>query len=217
MKTAAKRRWSAFGGIAFLLVVLAVGLLQGRREPPLLRIGDITPRHNFSIARIQGALDHDPIKLRDGGVLLSVNDGTGTLAVFVESNPDGVSARRGALVSAEGDLFIGAGANRRMRVLSAADVTISGGSRAAGWAERSGELVTARGTVARVWRAPTGSKAPSRIRLVADVGAIDVVHWLDGVPVFEPGDAVEVTGVVNLYENEVRIKLTSPANARLLN
>ncbi|NNJ71402.1 MAG: hypothetical protein HKP10_08990 [Kiritimatiellales bacterium] len=72
------------------------------------------------------------------------------------------------------------------------------------------------GRVSRIWSPPAGSKAPHRIVLTDQSGSLDVVHWLPNPPAADIGDVMEVKGQVQVYNDQVQLKLLNPENVSIL-
>ena len=79
-------RWARRVGVVLLLAGLTGFQLHiQQREPPLVQIADIKPYMNFSVITVQGRLASEPFRLRSGSILFTVDDGTGTIAVFSDT------------------------------------------------------------------------------------------------------------------------------------
>ena len=67
------------GVLVFVLAGLFLfNLRWNRREPTLIRIGDITPVMNFSTVRVKGTLKSDARTLRSGAIFYLITDSIGT-------------------------------------------------------------------------------------------------------------------------------------------
>ncbi len=76
-------RWAAILLSTVGLVLLY--LMARTREPELIRIGDIEATMNFGAVRLVGEVRNDPRPFKSGnGMSFNVNDGTGTIIVFVD-------------------------------------------------------------------------------------------------------------------------------------
>lgn len=215
------------GRAGFFLIAtgaLMVIHVHGRnRVPPLVEIGDISPRMNFSTVRVEGVLADNARPLRDGVGFYAIDDGTGTLAVFLADAPPGLLRKAGSRVSATGSLAIGAGPQIRLRVASADCMVFldpSGQAPSHGLAaitvERKGERVTVRGRVARSWHPPPGSKAPRKLVLRDDAGTLDAIYWLDEPIPAAVGDDVEVRGSIDDYKGTVQLRIWRAEDVRVL-
>jgi len=74
-------------------------------------------------------------------------------------------------------------------------------------AEQEGETLFVAGVVSRVWKPKPGSKAPHKIVLEDPTGRIEIIHWLEKPPEIELGEPLEVTGIVQVYEGRVELKV----------
>ena len=215
---------------SFLGVVL-VGLLvlnirSVRREPPTLRVGEISPRMNFSTVRIQGILESAPRRLGDGSVLYMVDDGTGILPVFLTQLPSGDLPSAGSRIVATGVLSVGAGHNIRLRVRSVDDVAcgsvepplefLSDTKLSDITAEQQGDRITVYGMVSRIWHPTAGSKAPHKITLADPGGSLEVVHWFEPKRVVALGDELKIRGTVDPYNGHLQLKVWEADDIRIL-
>jgi len=132
----------------FVLVVSGLSLASlyaSRREPSLVRIGDIKPVMNYSTVRVQGILESEARALRDGTVLYLLADETGSLPVFLRRAPEGKLPKAGSRVAATGCLSVGAGNRVSMRVQDPGQIEVL---------EHTAPT-TVRGQVAEVWSPPS--------------------------------------------------------------
>ena len=188
-----------------------------RREPPTIHVGEISPRMNFSVVRVRGVLESAPRRLGDGTVLYLVDDGTGTMPVFLGQAPSGNLPKPGSRIAATGVLSVGAGNNIRMRVRSPGDVMVESGELPLKFlsgfklseitAEQHGSRITVYGMVSRIWHPAAGSKAPHKIMLSDPGGSLEVVHWFKPEHAIAPGDELEIHGTVDLYKGRVQLKV----------
>ncbi len=197
----------ALGGL-FLLHLYAT-----HRELPLVRIGEMTPMMNFATVRVEGVLESDARRIRNGSVLYVVDDGTGTIPVFID-RPEGEKLpKAGRRVSVVGSLGVGAGNQVR---LSGQSVTLLPGAVETQTSElklsditpeQQGARMTVYGRVSKVWKPRPGSKAPHRIVLSDSSGSLDIVYWF--VPEFKVaiGDELEIRGTVGVYDGSVQLKV----------
>ena len=192
-------------------------LYVGHREPPLISIGEIKPIRNFSTVRVQGALKSDARKLRGGSVFYLVDDGTGTLPVFLEQAAEGALPKAGNRVTVTGSLSVGAGNNVRMRAQSADQIAaepVAPLEKMIGelWIAditpgQEGKRMTVHGRVSKVWKPRSDSKAPHKIVLADQSGSLEVVHWFETERKVKEGDELEITGTVDLYKGKVQLKV----------
>jgi DNA/RNA endonuclease YhcR with UshA esterase domain len=221
----------AIGGL-FLLHLYAT-----HRELPLVGIGDITPVMNFATVRVQGVLESDARTLRGGSVLYVVDDGTGTLPVFLNRTPEGKLPKAGSRITVAGSLSVGAGDEVRMRAQSADQILVEPGEDAGAFvselklsditAEQQGARMTVYGKASKVWKPKPGSKAPHKIVLTDQSGSLDVVFWFEPELNVEVGDELEIDGMVDVYNEQVQFKVweagdiqpleTAPADSGFLN
>lgn len=197
-------------------------LYVGRREPPLVNIGEIKPIRNFSTVRVQGVLESDARRLRSGSVLYVVGDGTGTLPVFLGQAPKGKLPKAGSRVAVVGSLSVGAGNNIRMRAQSADQIVVEpvaplekmiGEPRLADiTTAQKGNRLTIHGRVSKVWEPRSGSKAPHKIVLADQSGSLEVIHWFEPERKVKVGDELEITGTVDLYKGKVQLKVWTSAD-----
>ena len=218
----------AIGGL-FLLHLYAT-----HRELPLVRIGEVTPLMNFASVRVQGVLESDARKLRSGSVLYVIDDGSGTLPVFLNRTPAGKLPRAGSRITVAGSLSVGAGNELRMRAQSieqldaaAPNAFVSDLKLSDITAEQKGARMTVCGRVSKVWKPRPGSKAPHKIVLEDSSGSLEVVHWFVPELKVEVGDELEIRGMVDLYKDQLQFKVweagdiqpleTAPAEPSFLN
>jgi len=214
-------------GILFLglLVLFAVQIVAIRREPRVVKVGDMKPFMNFSTVRVVGTLERDARRLRNASVFFLVNDGSGLLPVFQDGTSN-ETALAGNRIVVDGVLSVGVNADARLQVSSPADVHIepmrvfhssSNGVRLADVsAGQPDETITVTGRVAKVWMPEAGSRAPSRITLVDESGMLEVVHWLDSPPPVEVGDVLEARGVVSVYRGRLQLKIRQAGHIRAI-
>jgi DNA/RNA endonuclease YhcR with UshA esterase domain len=209
-------------------MVVAVGgllllhLYTLHRELPIVRIGDISPVMNFATVRVEGVLESDARPVRGGSILYVVDDGTGLLPVFSNQTPDGKLPKAGSRVSIAGSLSVGAGEQVRMSARSEIEILdearsdnfVSELKLADITAEQDGARMTVYGRVSKVWKTRAGSKAPNKIVLEDDSGTLDVVHWLKDVSDIQPGDELEISGILNVYEGRLQLKLRDAADVQ---
>jgi len=194
------------------------------REPPLIRISDITPLMNFSSVRIKGRQESAAIRLQNGSMMYLIDDGTGTLAVFADPPSDGIPPKVGSLLTVVGNLSIGVGNNIRLRarvgeqvvpVHEPDSVAVKAGFKLNDIIpEQAGKRMTVYGRVSKIWNPRQNSRAPTKIVLQDESGSLNVVHWLKESPDIQVGDALEVTGMVNLYDGRLQLKLRNTADVQ---
>lgn len=214
MKSSTRRRIRfvlAYGAIALVFVL---GVASRLKNAPKRAIGDLEPIHGFSRVRLSGELTRPPIRLGDGAMMFPLDDGTGSLAVFVETRIDGPQPKGGDRVEVEGYLYVGAGADRRLRVTESSWVRVE--RKEASFLGETGAQVVARGTVVRTWRPEEGSRAPYRISMETEAGEVEIVHWLPKLTEPRTNTVIEVTGRVDEYRGEKRIKLYAGEDLRPL-
>ena len=94
-------RWAAVLLSTVGLVLL--WLMARTREPELVRIGDIEATMNFGVVRLAGEVRNDPRPFKNGnGMSFNVNDGSGSIVVFVDQAQRKAMAE-GGLVPRRGD------------------------------------------------------------------------------------------------------------------
>ena len=94
-------RWAAVLLSTVGLVLL--WLMARSREPELVRIGDIEATMNFGVVRLAGEVRNDPRPFKNGnGMSFNVNDGSGSIVVFVDQAQRKAMAE-GGLVPRRGD------------------------------------------------------------------------------------------------------------------
>ncbi len=211
---ALKSKWVRRGSALFFAFSL-LGLhfyLKGR-GPENIRIDQITPRYNFAEVQVSGKLDSDARKMRAGSTLFTVNDGSGTLAVFHDEPFPEPLPKTGSKVTAVGHLSVGVGNQVRLRCTQltvdefAEESEAEEGTLAAVNAGLQGQQQTVKGTVQFIWSPPADSKAPHKIILRDDSASLAVIHWLENPPDIKVGDVVEASGVVNVYRGKVELKV----------
>jgi hypothetical protein len=194
--------------LAFIFVVSGLSLASlyaSRREPPLVRIGEIKPIMNFSTVRVQGFLESEARTLRDGAVLYLLADESGSLPVFLHCALEGIPLRVGTRVSATGYLRPGAGNQVSMRVPRPGQITVL----------ENAAPTSVRGQVAEVWAPPPDSRAPYRIILDRPEGRVEVVHWFAPEHRVAVGDRVDVQGTIGFYKGRMQLKVSHPGHLRL--
>jgi len=194
--------------LAFISIVSGLSLASlyaSRREPPLVRIGEIKPIMNFSTVRVQGFLESEARTLRDGAVLYLIADETGSLPVFLNRAFEGKPPRAGTRVSATGGLSLGAGNQVSMRVPRPGQIKVL---------ENAAPTIV-RGQVAEVWSPPSDSRAPYRIILDRPEGRLEVVHWFAPEHQVAVGDRVDVKGTIGFYKGRMQLKVSHPGDVRL--
>ena len=67
--------------------------------------------------------------------------------------------------------------------------------------------MTVHGRVSKVWKPRSDSKAPHKIVLADQSGSLEVVHWFETERKVKEGDALEITGTVDLYKGKVQLKV----------
>ena len=203
--------------LAVLIVGVGLFVFQfcaKHREPSLIAINRIKPLMNFRVVRVEGRLETSARKLSNGTLLYVIDDGTGTLAVFSNEMPAGPLPMVGSRVAATGHLSVGVGNKIRMQARSVelpeappvgdfisefhlSDIT----------KELLDVQITVVGTVSKVWKPESGSRAPHKIILEDPSGTLEVVHWLKEPPEVHVGDALEITGRISLYKDKLQLKL----------
>lgn len=200
-----------------LILVMLFQITAARRPPPLVAIGEIKPFMNFSTVQVDGILEQEPLSLGNGSLLLLVNDGSGTLPVFLEDAP-AKTPLPGSRIIVSGTVAAGARHNLRMSVDSLDSMQIEAGATLGGIGlEMLGESVTVSGRVVRVWDPPASSRAPHRIILSDGHGTLEVVHWLGSPIIIHVRDLLEVTGTLELYKGRLQLKLRDAGDLRILN
>ena len=198
------RRLRTVSFIAVVSGLLLVSLYTSRREPPLVRIGEIKPVMNFSTVRVQGVLESDARTLRDGAVLYLIADETGSLPIFSRA-PAEELPKAGNWVVATGRLSVGAGNQVRMQVHDAGQVEVIGRP----------APITVYGQVSEVWTPPSDSRAPYRIVLARPEGSLEIVHWFTPEHQVAVGDRLEVKGNLGFYKGRMQLKVREAEDIRL--
>ncbi len=197
-----------FRSVAFMVVVSGVflaSLYTSRREPPLVRIGEIKPAMNFSTVRVQGILESDARRLRGGSVFCRIVDETGSLPVFLNRAPAGELPGAGSYVAATGRLGTDAEGRATMRVHDAGQIEIL----------ESTAPTIVRGQVSKVWSPPPDSRAPYRISLARPEGPLEVIHWFAPECQVAVGDRLEAKGILGSYKGRLQLKVRRAADIRL--
>ncbi len=175
------------------------------REPPLVRIGEITPAMNFSKVRVQGVLKSDARALRGGDALYLVADETGSLSVFLNRVPAEKLPKAGSPIAATGRLSVGSGNQVRMRVHDVGQIKVLEDARPS----------VVCGQVAGMWAPPPDSNAPYKITLTLPSGSLEVVHWFIPERQVAVGDSMEVEGTLGFYKGRRQLKVQKPSDIRL--
>jgi hypothetical protein len=185
---------------AFVITVSALSLATlyaKRREPALVRIGEIKPHMNFSTVCVQGLLESEARVLRDGTILYLIADETGSMPAFLSRAPNGKLPRAGSRVAATGVLRRGGGGQVSMRVQGPGQIKVLGNA--------APSIVA--GLVVEVESPPPGSRAPYRIILDRPAGRIEVVHWFAPEQQASVGERVEATGTLGFYNGRMQLKV----------
>lgn len=210
-------------GAVLLLMLGLMAVFHGinRRPRRLIAIGDIKPYMNFRKVRVDGELVKPARLLPSGSVLYVLNDGTGQLAVFAPVPENRIFYAAGTRLRAVGSLRAGAGHNIRLQASRVEPIDVPD---AAFWSEvrladiradKAGDTVTVYGRVSKVWKPEAGSKAPHKVVLEDPGGRLAVIHWLDDPPGLKPGDVVEVTGRVQVYDGAVELRVYDESSIQL--
>lgn len=205
-------KWGAVvlcGGILLLLQLWA-----NQRDVPLVEIDQIAPKMNYRTIRVEGVLETAARAMSSGAVLYVVNDGTGTLAVFSNEIPEEALPRAGSRVTATGNLSIGVGHQVRLQVRHVelleepiTDNFISEFRLATITPQLAGDRITLVGYVSKIWTPRAGSRAPHKIIVKDPSATLEVIHWLKRPPDVHVGQAVEITGIVGLFEGKLQLRL----------
>jgi hypothetical protein len=200
MRSKKQLRWISLGGL--LLGLLLLNLYAVRRQPPLLKMGEIRPIHNFSRVRVQGLLKTDARILRGGSLFYLLVDETGSLPLFLDHAPEGKLPKAGSTIEATGRLRVGAGNQISMHIFDPEQIKIL---------ERKREWVTIHGRIVDIWNPPPDSNAPHRITLERQPASrIEVVFWFSSPLTVEVGDQLEATGRVGFYNGRMQLKVRNP-------
>ncbi len=198
----------------FLLHLYAI-----QRDLPAVSIAEISPHMNFASVKIMGVLESDARPLRSGTVLYVINDGTGTIPVFLNNTDVRNLPEKGCFVEATGNLSVGAGNKIRMSARAVARVSSRSGSLARTVstpvklnelsARQAGTRLRVRGRVENRVEPPPGSKAPHKMTLADQTGNIEVVHWFEPAQSWQVGDHLEAFGIVDIYKGKLQLKVQS--------
>jgi DNA/RNA endonuclease YhcR with UshA esterase domain len=212
--------------LAGIAGILFLHLYISDQEPPLIRIGEISPLNNFSTVRIRGILKSDARQLRSGSALYRVDDGSGVLSVFLIFPPVEQLPKAGSRVTVEGSLSVGVGNNIRMRVFSekqvVVDPVITLDPPAGAFpfseitAERKGDRITVVGQVVKIWNPENGSRAPHKVVMVDSSGTLDIIYWFSPALQVAMGDVLKVSGRVEFYQGRVQLKVWESASVSVL-
>jgi DNA/RNA endonuclease YhcR with UshA esterase domain len=162
-------------------------------------------------------LDSDARELRNNTTLYIINDGTGTLPVFLNNTANPKLPKKGSYVEASGSLSVAAGNEVRMRARSveqvagvpveAVDTILSDVQLGDVSIRQAGACMRACGRVVSFVEPRPGSKAPYKILLADHSGTLEVVHWFEPGRIWEAGDTLEAIGRVDLYRGKVQLKV----------
>lgn len=188
-----------------LVAVFLFNLHLIRREPPLVRIGEIRPVMNFSKVRVEGLLKSDARILRGGTVLYTVADETGTLSVFLSRTPAGQLPKAGSRVAATGRLSMGSGNQIRMRTHDFDQIVVL----------ETAVSTVVRGQVVEVRPPPMDSNAPYKIILTRPEGLLEIVHWFKPKDPVDVGVALEASGTLGFYKGRMQLKVRNAGDIRL--
>lgn len=208
------------------------------REIPVVKVGEIVPTMNFATVRISGEVSRSAHLFKSGGVVFTLDDGSGEIAVLggrVQADAlktVGKLPQRGDRVEVTGSLSVSADQESKLRMQSA-DRLILHRRRTAPSAVTSarirladitraqdGELVTVTGTLKTIGIPRPGSNAPYVLTLEEDGAELPIIFWDD---VFEglerklplPGSLVSARGRVDVYQGTVQIKVREAGDLRV--
>ena len=202
--TKAIKRLRATAFVIAVCGLLLASLYASRREPPLVRIGEINPSMNFSTVRVQGVLESKAHTLQDGDVLYLIADETGSLPVFSSHAPEGKLPKAGSQVAATGRLSVSADNRASMRVRGPGRIKVL---------ENAAPTII-RGLVAVVWSPPPDSRAPYRMILDRPEGQMEVVYWFVPEHRVTVGARVEVKGTLSFYKGRMQLKVRAAEDIR---
>lgn len=185
---------------------------------------------NFESVRVDGEVTRDAHLLDSGGLVFSLDDGTGKIRVY-GSRPQAEDLlrerrfpRRGDRVSAIGTLGLSDGRIPLLQLASVDALFLTRKPVAPGSYGRmtvaevmpgtKGKLVAVSGVLREITLPAPGSKAPYLLTIEECGAQLDIIFWdevfceLNGTfPV--PGTRLDIRGRVSLYKGQVQLKLMS--------
>jgi len=218
--------FAALGGL-FLLHLYAL-----QSEIPLIRIADIKPTMNFAFIRIQGTVKQDAKLTKSGGMFVPMEDGSGTISVFLgkpqteDLTRAGIFPHAGDRIIVAGTLNVDADRDITLRVQSAGQVEIepmevSKIAVSEIYSLKDHVPAQVEAEVGTVTPPPEGSRAPWTVEIKDDSGSICVVFWQD---VFEKlenklqlrsGSAIRVRGIVTSYKGRKQLSVSRAEDIEL--
>jgi len=192
----------------FIIVVSGIflgSLHASRREPRVIRIGEIKPVMSFSRVCVQGIVMSGARILNDGTRLCIITDETGSLPLFLYRASGGEDLRAGSRIAATGRLAMGSGSRMCLRVPDVDHIEVL----------EEGRPTTVRGKVVELSSPPRDSRAPYRLLLERPGGRMEVVHWFQPQLEVVAGDQIEAEGTLGLYQGRMQIKVNDAGNIRL--
>lgn len=181
-------------GAGVLGLLFALNLHCARRAPKSVALGRIGPAQNFARLQVSGVLQGPPIRLSGGDACCLIDDGTGTLAVFVAADRFAEWPRAGSGLMATGRLSVGQGAQVRLQVGPTDLLELS-----------PAVPLHVVGRVASVERPAAGSRDPCRIGLATLTGRREVVFWFPCPAALEVGCGLAVEGTLDRYRGRTQL------------
>jgi DNA/RNA endonuclease YhcR with UshA esterase domain len=221
---------------AVLLATLGLGLLYlcavARQTPPV-EIGSITPAMNFAQVQLTGRVLDDPHVVRRNGrvrfAVFSIDDRTGEAKVFLSAQAVQALQAGAGLPAAEdrvalrGSLSVAGEGLPVLRVPAAQQVQVE---RTPALKlrldqitdDREGQIVEVQAVVREVRRPASGSRAPWRVRLADETGALPLVFWppAEREPELVPGQLVQCRARVQRYRETLQLKLSRMQDLKLV-
>lgn len=206
------------------------------RDVPLVNVSEISPTMNFAYVRISGEVSRDAYIFKSGGVVFSLNDGSGDIAVMGGRAQADALRSAGCLphvgdhVEVAGSLSVSADQEVKLRMQSADQLVLqrkhTGTSSPAVLkpvlladvtAEKKGERVSVIGKLKTIEIPGPGSKAPYVLTLEQDGAELEVIFWDQVFQRLEknlpmPGKTISATGRVDIYKGNVQLKVWDAAD-----
>ncbi len=224
------------------LVLAVAGLIllylySVNRDIPLVRVDSITPTMNFAYVRISGEVTRDAYVFHSGGLVFSLNDGSGEIAVMggraqAEALDNaGRLPRRGDRVEVAGSLSVSADQEVKLRMQSAEQLVLerkrmpsaspaAAPVRLAGvTAAQKGEQIRVVGILKEIQIPGPGSNAPYVLTLEQGGVELEVIFWDKVFQSLErklpmPGKRISARGRVDVYKKKIQLKVWEAGDLR---
>ncbi|QHI67927.1 OB-fold nucleic acid binding domain-containing protein [Tichowtungia aerotolerans] len=206
------------------------------RDIPVVKVAEINPAMNFAYVRITGEVIRDAYVFKSGGVVFTLNDGSGDIAVMGGRAQAEALQRAGRLpyvgdrVEVAGSLSVSADQEIKLRMQSAdqmilqrkrsdtsSAIMLNPVPLAEVSAAQKDERISIVGTLRNIQIPGPGSKAPYVLTLERDGAELEVVFWDKVFQKLEktlpmPGKIISASGKVDVYKGKVQLKVWDDAD-----